>query len=322
MQALALHDLNVSFRTSTGVHPAVQGIGFSINRGETLGLVGESGSGKSAIALAIMKLLPPESSEVSGQVLVEDKDLYACSPKEVRRIRGKRLSMIFQEPMAALNPCHRIGRQISEVFAAHGDGWGRFAQNRALELLRLVRIEDPEGVLRRYPHELSGGMRQRVIIAIALAYTPAVIVADEPTTALDVITQAEILSLIKSLQRDLGLAVLLISHDIGVIAQSSDHIAVMYSGRMVETGEAKVVIREPRHPYTAALLGSIPRGGGRRFGGRLREIPGSIPPIWTRFEGCRFEPRCSKHIERCRLEVPPLLRSENGTLNACWRAHD
>ncbi len=318
---LQVRDLVTEFGSGAAARRAVDGVSFSLARGEVLGLVGESGSGKSVTALSLLRLIERQAGRVSGgEILLDGRDLRSASELELRRIRGREMSMVFQEPLSALNPCYTVGDQLSEVFAAHGDGTGTATRARVLELLSLVRIPDPAGILRRYPHELSGGMRQRVMIAMALAYTPKVLIADEPTTALDVTIQAQVLNLIDGLRRELGVAVILITHDMGVVAQYTDRVAVMYAGRIVETGPVEAVFRQPRHPYTEGLLASVPRLGQRWRDGvrRLAEIPGSVPGIGVIREGCRFEPRCGLAEPRCASGVPPLQHDARGHAFACW----
>ncbi|WP_219209690.1 ABC transporter ATP-binding protein [Variovorax boronicumulans] len=320
---LEVRELVTTFGRGANARRAVDGVSFALRRGEILGLVGESGSGKSVTALSLLRLIDPQAGRVTGgQVLFDGMDLASEADARMREIRGRRISMIFQEPLSALNPCYTIGDQIGEVFVAHGDGAGAATRKRVLELLRLVRIPDPEGILRRYPHEISGGMRQRAMIAMALAYTPEVLIADEPTTALDVTIQAQVLNLIDGLRRELGLSVILITHDMGVVAQYADRVAVMYGGRIAETGEVGAVFAQPRHPYTEGLLASVPRLGARWRNGvqRLPEIPGSVPGIGVLSAGCRFAPRCGFAEPRCTQAVPPLMHvpGDGAHAAACW----
>jgi peptide/nickel transport system ATP-binding protein len=318
---LEVRRLVTEFGHGAGARRAVDGVSFTLARGEILGLVGESGSGKSVTALSLLRLIDPQAGRITGgQILFDGIDLAVATDAEMRAIRGRRISMIFQEPLSALNPCYTIADQIGEVFVAHGDGGGRATRLRVLDLLKLVRIPDPEGIMRRYPHELSGGMRQRAMIAMALAYTPEVLIADEPTTALDVTIQAQVLNLIDRLRHELGLAVILITHDMGVVAQYADRVAVMYGGRIAETGDVDAVFAAPRHPYTEGLLASVPRLGARWRHGvqRLPEIPGSVPGIGVTTPGCRFAPRCGLAIARCTAEAPPLVRGMDGHTAACW----
>lgn len=277
---------------------------LTLGAGETLGLVGESGSGKSLTALAIMGLLPP-SFRVSGRILFEGRDLLALPPLERDRLRGRRMGMVFQEPMTALNPVMRIGAQIAESLVLHGIANRAEAMRKAARLLERVRLDDPERRLRAYPHELSGGQRQRVLIAMAMACKPALIIADEPTSALDVTVQAQILDLLRELQRETGMAMLFISHDLGVIRRVADRIAVLYAGMWVERGPASAVLGAPRHRYTRGLIAALPeRGRGLT---RLSPIPGQVPPPRERATGCSFFGRCEAGDERCAREVPPRM---------------
>lgn len=320
MSILTIENLVTEFRTPAGPRRAVDDVSFSLDRGETLGLVGESGSGKSVTALSLLRLLDPQAGRVtSGRVLFDGQDLLTLSDRAMRGLRGKRMSMIFQEPLSALNPCYTVADQITEVFVAHGDGRGAASRRRCLELLKLVHIPDPEGIMRRFPHEISGGMRQRVMIAMALAYTPDVLIADEPTTALDVTIQAQVLHLLDRLRRELNLAVILITHDMGIVAQHADRLAVMYGGRIVETGPVADVFASPSHPYTKGLLASVPTLGDRWRHGqqRLNEIPGSVPTIMEDVPGCRFAPRCAQRFAGC-TERPPLFARDDGRTVACW----
>lgn len=319
---LQVQDLTTEFGVGATARRAVDGVSFCLRRGEVLGLVGESGSGKTVTALSLLRLIDRQSGRVSdGKILLEGRDLRTLPDTEMRRIRGHDMAMVFQEPLSALNPCHTVGDHLREVFVVHGDGSGAATRARIRELLSMVRIPDPVGVQRRYPHELSGGMRQRVMIAMALAYTPKVLIADEPTTALDVTIQAQVLNLIDRLRRELGVAVLLITHDMGVVAQYTHRVAVMYGGRIVEEGAVGDVFRHPMHPYTEGLLASVPRLGERlRRGGtqRLPEIPGSVPDIGVVQQGCRFEPRCALAEPRCAVSAPSLQTGPNGHAVACW----
>ena len=319
MALLSVNNLATEFNTQAGPRRAIDGVSFSVERGEVLGIVGESGSGKSVTALSIMGLIDPQVGRVSGgSITFDGRDLVGLKLAELQALRGKRLSMVFQEPLSALNPCFTIGDQIGEVFVAHGDGAGAATRARVLELLKLVHIPDPEGILRRYPHEISGGMRQRAMIAMALAYTPDLLIADEPTTALDVTIQAQVLNLIDRLRQELKLAVILITHDIGIVAQYTDRVAVMYGGRIVETGPAETLLSAPRHPYTIGLLASVPRLGARRPGERLQEIPGTVPSITEILPGCRFAPRCAHRMSRCIEQAPALVERGPGQAAACW----
>jgi oligopeptide/dipeptide ABC transporter ATP-binding protein len=316
---LAVEDLRTHFFTDDGVVRAVDGVSFEVRAGETLALVGESGSGKSVTALSILRLVPePPGKIVSGRLRFQGRDLLALAPDGMRRVRGKEISMIFQEPMTSLNPVFTCGEQIAEALRLHERASRREARARAVELLRLVGIPTPEQRAGEYPHQLSGGMRQRVMIAMALACRPSLLIADEPTTALDVTIQAQILDLLGRLQEELGMAVLLITHDLGVVAETAGRVAVMYAGQIVEYGDARATLRRPRHPYTAGLLASLPRLGARAAS--LRVIPGQVPDAARLPLACRFHPRCPAVVERCRTLDPPLSVLEEGHQSRCWRA--
>ncbi|MDP9367592.1 MAG: ABC transporter ATP-binding protein [Chloroflexota bacterium] len=313
---LSVRNLRTSFATSSGVVGAVDGVSFDVAPGEILGLVGESGCGKSATCRSIIRLLPGHA-RAEGEVLFGGRNLLTVSPGEMRRIRGGEISMIFQDPMSALNPVLKVGDQIAEAVVAHEGGKRRAVRTRALELLRLVGIPAPERRLEEYPHQFSGGMRQRVLIAIALAGNPKVLLADEPTTALDVTIQDQILKLIVRLQDQLGMSVILVSHDLGVVAQTCQRVAVMYAGQIVEQGDVRTVLREPRHPYTMGLLASLPGLGQReRY---LRPIGGAPPSLLDPPPGCRFHPRCRFAVDKCRSWPPHLLEVAPGHGAACWR---
>jgi peptide/nickel transport system ATP-binding protein len=314
---LKVDGLSVDIRTESGVVPVVETVSFSIAAGRTLGLVGESGCGKSVTALAMTRLLPePPARIAGGHIRFDGVDLLALAPPALRQVRGDRIGMIFQEPMTSLNPTLTIGFQIAEVLRLHRGLGATAARERSIEMLRQVGVGAPERRFDQYPHQLSGGLRQRVMIAIALVCHPALLIADEPTTALDVTIQAQILDLLKRLQRELGMAILLITHDLGVVAEFCDEVAVMYAGRIVERGEAAALFARPRHPYTAGLLASSPRRVPR--GGRLPAIPGMVPPPGRRGTGCSFAERCSRALERCRAERPELAAVATGHEAACW----
>jgi len=315
---LKIENLTTSFATETGRLPAVENVSFHINRGESLGLVGESGCGKSVTALSIMRLLPKPAGRIDGgRVLLDDTDIIRLPAEEMRHIRGSRLAMIFQEPMTALNPVHTIGKQLREIFRLHENiRKRRQADEKAVELLKQVSIPDPVRRLKEYPHQISGGMRQRVMIAMALACDPDLLIADEPTTALDVTIQAQILDLIKTQQRQRGLTVLLITHDLGVIAETCDRVCVMYAGRIVETADVKTLFKQPAHPYTKGLLASIPRLENRRKT-RLPIIPGMVPSLSELPAGCRFQNRCPQAQDICRVEEPPFLTINKNHAVAC-----
>jgi peptide/nickel transport system ATP-binding protein len=299
---LQIEHLTTIFDLPDGAVPAVDDVSFEIRAGETLGLVGESGSGKSVTAMSIMRLVQPPGRIASGRILFQERDLLALTEREMQQLRGAAIALIFQEPMTALNPVFTIGDQISETLLVHGRASRREARNQAVELLRSVRIPNPESRITDYPHQLSGGMRQRVMIAIALACRPALVIADEPTTALDVTIQAQILDLLREMKAAFGLSLLLITHDLGVIAETADRVAVMYAGRIVETGPVRAILRSPQHPYTRGLLASIPGGGPGR---RLRAIEGSVPQLGHLPPGCAFNPRCPDRFAPCTDAPPP-----------------
>jgi len=316
---LQVRDLRTSFFTSDGEVRAVDGVTFDIEDGETVGLVGESGCGKSVTALSIMRLLPKGTGRlVGGEIIYRGRDLATLSDEEMRRIRGNEISMIFQEPMTSLNPVFTIGEQIAEAVRLHQRVDKREARDRAVEMLRLVKIADPEKRLRDYPHQLSGGMRQRVMIAMALSCNPKLLMADEPTTALDVTIQAQILELIAELQAKLGMAVLLITHDLGVVAERANHVAVMYAGKIVERARPDVIFSRPMHPYTIGLMNSVPGVGGRKA--RLDAIPGIVPSPLDWPSGCRFRDRCGRADAACAETQPDLREVEPGHWVACLKA--
>jgi oligopeptide/dipeptide ABC transporter ATP-binding protein len=300
---LDVRGLSLSVATGDGLMPVVRELSFSLGASETLGIVGESGCGKSLTSLAIMGLLEGTPVRVTaGEILFEGRDLLRLSARERRRIMGNEMSMIFQEPMTSLNPVYRIGDQIVETIREHQPMSKSAARARAVELLRMVRIPDPEGRIDSYPHQLSGGMRQRVMIAMALAGSPRLLIADEPTTALDVTVQAQILNLIADLQAETGMGIILISHDLGVIAETCDRIAVMYRGRVVESAETRDLFATMRHPYTRGLLDSIPEPD--EDVDRLPTIPGRVPGLDERVDGCAFNPRCARASDICRTQDP------------------
>ena len=320
---LEVKGLQTVFFTNSGLFRAVDDLSFDVRRGETLAIVGESGCGKSVSALSIMRLVPdPPGRIVGGSILLEGEDLLALDEAQMRKIRGNRISMIFQEPMTSLNPVIRIGDQISEAVRLHRTMTAREAWNQAVEMLRLVRIPEPKRRAEEYPHQLSGGMRQRAMIAMALACRPALLIADEPTTALDVTIQAQILALVLDLQKELGMGLILITHDLGVVAQTAQRVIVMYAGKKVEEADVETLFANPRHPYTRGLMASIPAvpTGQVKAEARLAEIPGTVPSLTSLPEGCAFAPRCSLAVERCRQEYPPLQRFGSSHLAACWRA--
>ena len=323
---LEVSDLGTWFYTRQGIVKAVDGVDFSVAAGETLAIVGESGCGKSMTALSLMRLIPdPPGRIVSGSIKLGGKDLLKLSEQEMRSVRGNEISMIFQEPMTSLNPVMTIGRQISEALILHRNMDKKAALRRAVEMLDLVRIPEPAQRAKEYPHQLSGGMRQRAMIAMALACNPKALIADEPTTALDVTIQAQILELIVELQREFGAAVILITHDLGVVAETARRVIVMYAGRKVEEAEVGELFARPLHPYTRGLMASIPRldllrGENRNTTERLQEIPGIVPPLFALPEGCAFAPRCSKADHKCRSARPDYQQKKPGHWAACWHA--
>jgi oligopeptide/dipeptide ABC transporter ATP-binding protein len=297
---------------------AVDGVDLSLERGRTLGIVGESGCGKSVTALSVMGLVPQPGRIAGGEILFEGEDLLRASPARLRDLRGDKLAMIFQEPMTSLNPAFRVGDQVAEALLRHKGVSKREAEQEAVGMLRKVRMPAPERRAQEYPHQLSGGMRQRVMIAMALACNPRLLIADEPTTALDVTIQAQILELMRLLREELGTAIILITHDLGVIAELADEVAVMYAGKVVERCAAGRLFAAPQHPYTIGLLGSIPRLD--REAERLNAIEGMVPDAAALPKGCRFHPRCPFAVDRCRQEEPPLLELAPSHFSACWRA--
>jgi oligopeptide/dipeptide ABC transporter ATP-binding protein len=313
---LELRDLEVAFRTEEGVVRAVNGVSLALERGRTVGLVGESGSGKTVTALTVLGLSRSPSTEIKGQVLLDGVDLVSLPASELREIRGRRIAMVFQDPLSSLHPMHKVGWQIAAAIRAHERVSKRAARARAVELLRSVEIPSPGSRVDAYPHELSGGMRQRVMIAIALALGPDLLIADEPTSALDVTVQSQILELLGRLQDETGMALLLVSHDLGVIAEQADEVAVMYAGRIVETGLGEICIGAPLHPYTRGLLESIPHVDAPRSE-RLTPIPGAPPSPAALPPGCPFHPRCPLARTSCRVDVPELVRVGAGHRIAC-----
>jgi oligopeptide/dipeptide ABC transporter ATP-binding protein len=316
---LEVENLSISFRTDSGPISVVEDVSFTLGAGEHVGLVGESGCGKSVTAMAIMGLNPSPPSRVdSGRILFEGRDLLALgrAMRGMRGIRGNRIGMIFQEPMTSLNPSFKVGFQIAEVLKINRGLSKAAARAEVLELLRLVGIGAPERRAGQYPHELSGGLRQRVMIAMAIACSPALLIADEPTTALDVTVQAQILELIKRLQREIDMSVLLITHDLGVVAETCERVLVMYAGRIVESASVGTLYRHPRHPYTKGLLSSSPRLGSKRP--VLDTIPGMVPAPGQRGPGCYFASRCPRALGRCHAEIPPLEPLVTGHDAACW----
>ncbi|MCH7768261.1 MAG: ABC transporter ATP-binding protein [Nitrospinae bacterium] len=318
---LVVEDLKTVFVTSQGEGRAVDGVSFQLQAGETLGLVGESGCGKTVTALSLLRLVPdPPGKIVGGAIHFNGVNLLALTEEEMRAVRGNDISMVFQEPMTSLNPVFTIGDQITEAIILHQALSKREARVQAVEMLQCVGIPDPDKRVDEYPHQLSGGMRQRAMIAMALTCRPKLLIADEPTTALDVTIQAQILDLMRTLQADLGMAILLITHDLGVVADIADRVAVMYAGKIIEEAPVERLFAEPKHPYTQGLLHSVPRidkdATGQRE--RLQEIPGLIPSIFAIPPGCAFAPRCPHVMERCRKDEPPLEAVGRETLAACW----
>ena len=321
---LEVKNLHTVFFTNSGLFRAVDDVSFTVRRGETLAIVGESGCGKSVTALSLMRLVPdPPGRVVGGSVVLEGTDLLELDDADMRDIRGNRISMIFQEPMTSLNPVMRIGDQIVEVVRLHREIGAKDAWKQAVDMLRLVRIPEPERRAQEYPHQLSGGMRQRAMIAMALACRPALLIADEPTTALDVTIQAQILALIVDLQNKLGTGLILITHDLGVVAQTAQRVIVMYAGKKVEEATVEALFENPRHPYTRGLMASMPEviTQETKADARLTEIPGMVPSLTNLPPGCAFAPRCKLAIDRCRAEYPPL-QDFDGHLAACWRADE
>jgi peptide/nickel transport system ATP-binding protein len=316
---LEVKDLRTSFRTDDGIVGAVDGVTFSVDKGQTLGIVGESGSGKSVTCLTIMGLNPKRTTMTTGHALWKGEDLLGMSAKKLRDIRGNDIAMIFQDPMTSLNPVHKIGRQLVEAILLHRDMTKKQARARALELMKAVGIPRAERRIDDYPHQFSGGMRQRVMIAMALVNDPDLLIADEPTTALDVTTQAQILTLMTRLQKEFGSAIILITHDLGVVAETADDIVVMYAAKIAEEGPVESIFNRPRHPYTWGLLGSLPRLD-TDVSERLVQIQGQPPSLLRPPAGCRFHPRCPYVMDICRSSVPELkpMPSDQAHSQACW----
>ena len=326
---LSIDGLKTHFENRDGIVRAVDGVSFDVFPGETLAVVGESGCGKSVTLLSVLRLLPmPPARIVAGQVLFDGRDLLTVSDKELRDLRGNAISMIFQEPMTSLNPVLTVGRQIAETLVLHRGLSQADAMARAVDALAKVRISEPERRVRQYPHELSGGMRQRVMIAMALACGPRLLIADEPTTALDVTIQAQILELMRALSAETGASIVLITHDLGVVAEMAQRVVVMYAGRKVEEATVGELFARPLHPYTRGLLGSMPHLGGSlgdvegQPPRRLLEIPGMVPSLKEETPGCLFAPRCPRAGAQCRRDVPPLAEFEPGHWAACWHPAD
>jgi len=314
---LHVKNLRTYFYPPEGIARAVDGVSFHVNKKETLGIVGESGCGKSVTSLSIIRLVPnPPGKTVSGEIVFNDSDLLKKPESEMRRIRGNQISMIFQEPMTCLNPVFSIGDQIGEIYQIHQGMSHKQALSQALEMLKLVGIPMPERRIKEYPHQLSGGMRQRVMIAIALACNPSLLIADEPTTALDVTIQAQILTLMKNLKERLGMSIIFITHDLGVIAEMAERVIVMYAGEIVEEAFSGTLFNKPLHPYTISLLKSVPTVEGKQK--KLFVIPGNVPDPLSFPNGCRFHNRCYAVFEKCKTQDPPLLRSEGEQKVRCW----
>ena len=317
---LDITGLRTYFDTPRGVVKAVDGVDIALTQGDTLGVVGESGCGKTVLALSIMRLVPsPPGKIVSGRILFNGRDLLQLSEEDMRRVRGRDISMIFQEPMTSLNPVFRIGEQVAEVIRLHQGLSGRDALDRAVEMLKLVGIAAPERRAGEYPHQMSGGMRQRVMIAMAIACAPRLMLADEPTTALDVTIQAQILDLIGRLKEEIGTSVILITHDLGIVAEAAQTVAVMYAGQIVECGRADDVFSNPLHPYSRGLTASIPklhRSAARKAG--LPVIPGTVPPLYRLPQGCRFQERCREVMDICRRRDPDLKENQGAHAVRCW----
>ena len=315
---LQIKDLRTSFFTDDGVVRAVDGVTYDVEAGETLGLVGESGCGKSVSALSILRLIPsPPGKIVGGEVIFEGEDLLKVDDNEIRHIRGNQIAMVFQEPMTSLNPVLTIGRQLTEALELHLNMDSSAALQRAIQLLEMVGISDAESRVGDYPHQFSGGMRQRVMIAMALSCNPKLLLADEPTTALDVTIQAQVLEILARLSRELGTAIVIITHNLGVVARYADRVNVMYAGKIVETADAKTLYKHPRHPYTVGLLKSVPRLDQTRKE-KLEVIEGVPPDLINVPQGCSFYPRCTFRTDQCKQEVPPLMQVEEKHQAACW----
>ena len=317
---LEIRNLGVHYVTARGarVNRAVDEVSLSLDAGETLGIVGESGSGKTTLALSLLRLLPTAARFVSGEVIFEGRDLLTLSDKEMRKVRGQRIAMILQDPLASLNPLFTIGNQVAEPLRVHEHASRKSAWARACELLRSVKIPAPEARVKEYPHQMSGGMRQRIVGAIGISCEPRLLIADEPTTSLDLTIQAQYLNLLRELQRAHGLALIFITHNLGIVAKMCDRVAVMYAGRMVEAGPVKEIFDAPAHPYTRALLESIPRMGDSRR--RLTAIDGQPPDLAALPTGCAFHPRCPDVMDRCREEAPPDVTVSPTHFGRCWLA--
>ena len=317
---LEVRNLQTSFKTEAGEIKAVDGVSFDVPKGKTIGIVGESGSGKSITSLTIMRLLAKNGYIKNGEILYKGKDITKLTDKEMRDIRGNQISMIFQEPMTSLNPVFTVGQQISETIRIHKKVSKKEALNLSVEMLKLVGIPSPEKRIKQYPFELSGGMRQRVMIAMALACDPEILIADEPTTALDVTIQAQILELIRDLQNRLGMSVIMITHDLGVVAETCDYVAVMYAGQVVEYADVRTLFKNPKHPYTLGLLNSLPRHDIDQE--KLIPIKGMVPSPFDMPAGCRFAPRCPVATDICHGKMPELEEKESNSQIRCWLYSD
>ncbi len=315
---IEVRDLRTSFFTDGGEVKAVDGVNFSVPKGKTLGIVGESGSGKSITSLSILRLIQNPGKTIGGEIFFKGKDLLKLKEAEMLKIRGNEISMIFQEPMTSLNPVYTVGEQIAESFIIHQGLKKKQAIEKSIEMLKYVGIPSPEKRVHQYPHELSGGMRQRVMIAMALACKPELLIADEPTTALDVTIQAQILELMKELQSELGMSIILITHDLGVVAESCDYVAVMYCGKVVEYADVQTLFEKPQHPYTIGLMNSLPRHDQDLGNAELSVIRGSVPSPKEMPVGCRFAPRCRHASKICEERLPELEQAENGNQIRCW----
>lgn len=313
---LEVINLNAKFKTDDGVFTAVNGVNIKVFKGESIGIVGESGCGKSVTALSVMRLLKTPPAVVTGEIYFEGKNLLNLPASEMRSIRGNEIAMIFQEPMTSLNPVYTCGRQISEAIMLHQRVGKNEAREKAIEMLKLVGISIPEKRVDEYPHQLSGGMRQRVMIAMALSCHPKLLIADEPTTALDVTIQAQILELIKKLRKELGMALILITHDLGVVAEMTERVIVMYAGDVVEESDVVSIFKNPLHPYTKGLLASIPKLKEKKD--KLSVIEGVVPSPHEMPKGCRFSPRCRECMPKCIEKEPPLIKEENDHFVRCW----
>jgi len=316
---LKIQDLSTYFFTEDGIVKAVDYVSLSLNKGDTLGLVGESGCGKSVTALSILRLVPhPPGKIVTGQIVFQGKNLLSLTEGEMRKVRGRKISMVFQEPMTSLNPAFRVGDQIAEAIRLHQDLSKKEVLNKSIEMLNLVGIPSPEIRVKDYPHQMSGGMRQRVMIAMALSCNPELMIADEPTTALDVTIQAQILDLMKKLKEKIGTSIILITHDLGVIVENAQYVAVMYAGRIVEYADVGTLFDDPKHPYTIGLISSLPNSEAAKSRVRLNVIPGTIPTLISLPSGCKFNDRCNRSFELCREKEPPLLELGTAHQVRCW----